>query len=196
MRCWSAKRPVTSAFAVRNRRQEGVGKPPRVDSVFLSRSLIAEECEQLVLNDGTAQDAAELVLIQDLLRCSAGPIVAIVEEGIGVENRVSQILKRRSVELIRSGFCNDVHIRARIPSVARVVGRGLNLELLECVWTWYADSSVQTRITRGSTVGEIGDIHAVHLEVVLAGVVAIHGHILRTFAECCGIVGAGIGSRR
>ena len=171
-------------------------KPCDAKSVFLPRSLIAEECEQLVLDDRTAQDAAELVLIQDLLRCSAGPIVAIVEEGIGVENRVPQILKRRSVELIRSGFRNDVHIGAWIPPVAGVVGRGLNLELLEGVWTRYSDSGVQTRIIGGSTVGEIGDIDAVHLEVVLAGVVAIHGHVLRTLAESCGVVGGRIGPRR
>src|SRR5439155_124355 len=150
----------------------------------------------LVLDDRTAQDAAELVLIQGLPRCGAGPIVAIVEEGIGVENRVSEILKRRSMELIRSGFCNDVHICARIPPVARVVGRGLNLELLEGVWTWYSDSGVQARITRGSTVGEIGDIHAVHLKIVLAGVVAIHRHVLRPFAEGCGVVGGRIGPGR
>src|SRR5204863_1441401 len=121
-------------------RQKGCGETLCANSIFLPRSLVAEESEQLVLDDGTAQDAAELVLIQDLLRCRAGPIVAIVEEGIGVKNRVSQILKRCSVELIRSGFCNDVHIRARIPPVAGVVGRGLNLELLEGVWTWYSDS--------------------------------------------------------
>src|SRR5207237_4735221 len=87
-------------------------------------------------------------------------------------------------------------IRARIPPVAGVVGRGLNLELLEGVWTWYSDSGVQARITRGSTVGEIGDIHAVHLKIVLAGVVAIHRHVLRPFAEGCGVVGGRIGSRR
>src|SRR5437867_9310965 len=182
--------------AVRNRRQEGVGKTPRVDSVFLPRSLVAEECEQLVLDDRTAQNAAELVLIQDLLRCSAGPIVAVVEEGIGVKNRVSQIFKRRSMELIRSGFRNDVYIRAWIPPVAGVVGRGLNLELLEGVWAWYSDSGVQARIIGASTVGEIGDIDAIHLEVVLAGVVAIHRHVLRTLAEGCGVVGGRIGSRR
>ena len=100
------------------------------------------------------------------------------------------------MELIRSGFRNDVHIRPWITPVAGVVGRGLNLELLEGVWTWYSNSGVQARIIGASTVGEIGDIHAVHLEVILAGVVAIHGHVLRTFAEGCGVVGGRIGPRR
>src|SRR5437870_985499 len=167
--CRSKRRAETGGppVAVGNWRQKGCGKTLRPNSVSLPRSLVAEECEQLVLDDRAAQDAAELVLIQDLLRCGAGPVVAIVEEGIGVKNRVSEILKRRSMELIRSGFCNDVHICARIPPVAGVVGRGLNLELLEGVWTWYSDSGVQARVTRGSTVGEIGDIHAVHLKIVL-----------------------------
>jgi len=132
-----------SAGRRRNRRQEGCGNALRADSVLLPRSLVAEECEQFVLDDRTAQDAAELILIQDLLRCSAGTIVTIVEEGIGVKNRVSQILKRRSMELIRSGFRNDVHIRAWIPPVAGVVCRGLNLELLKGIWTWYSNSGVQ-----------------------------------------------------
>src|SRR5215831_18811321 len=100
------------------------------------------------------------------------------------------------MELIRSGFRHDVYIRAWIPPKAGIVSRGLNLELLEGVRTWYTDSSVQTRVTRSSTIREIGDIHAVHLEVVLAGVVAIHGHVLRAFAECGGIVRARIGPRR
>src|SRR5262245_61704531 len=122
--CRSKSGPETgrSTVAVGNWRQKGRAKTLRANSVSLPRSLIAEECEQLVLDDRAAQNAAELVLIQDLPRCGTGPIVAIVEEGIGVENRVSQVLERRSVELIRSGFCNDVHIRAWIPPVARVVG--------------------------------------------------------------------------
>src|SRR5215831_1921240 len=37
-----------------NGRQEGICKTPRVDTVLLPRSLVAEECEQLVLNDRTA----------------------------------------------------------------------------------------------------------------------------------------------
>src|SRR5262249_43675108 len=143
----------------------------------------------------TANHSAELVLIQDLLRCGAGPIVAIVEKGVGVKNRVAQILKGRSVELIRSGFRNDIHVPAWIPPVAGVVSRRLNLELLEGIWTWYSNSGVQSRITRGSTVGKIGDIDAVHLEVVLAGVVAVHRHVLRTLTEGCGVVGGRIGAR-
>src|SRR5262249_38131948 len=115
---------------------------------------------------------------------------------IRVKDRVAQILKRRSMDLIRAGFRNDVHICAGIPPVAGVVGRGLNLELLEGVWTWYADPGVQARIIGASTVGEIGDIHAVHLEVVWAGAVAVYGHVLRPFADRCGIVRARIGPRR
>src|SRR5207248_6724095 len=83
-RAESAPETGRAPVAVGSRRQQGCGNTLRADSVLLPRSLVAEECEQLVLDDRTAQDAAELVLIQDLLRCSAGPIVAIVEEGVGV----------------------------------------------------------------------------------------------------------------
>src|SRR5262249_39666730 len=118
------------------------------------------------------------------------------EKGIGIENRVSQILKCRSMELIRSGLRNDVHIRAWISPVAGVVRRGLNLKLLKGVWAGYSNSGIKARIAGGSTICEIGDVDSVHLEIILAGVIAIHRHVLGAFAERCGVVGRGVGAGR
>src|SRR5262245_59983111 len=97
-----------AAVAVRNRWKEARGKALRADSVFLPGSLVAAERKQLVLDDRTAQHTAELILIQDLPCCRAGSVVTIVEEGLGIKIRVSEILKCRSVELIRSSFRDDV----------------------------------------------------------------------------------------
>ena len=71
---------------------------PRGDAVAQPRPLIAAENEQLVLLDRTADDAAELVLVQDLFCRLAGWVIAIVEEIVGVQLRVAEELERRSMK--------------------------------------------------------------------------------------------------
>src|SRR5262249_26455997 len=151
-------------------------------------SLVAAEEEELVLLDGTAQHAAKLILIQDLFRGGTGRVVAIVKEVVGVEDRVAQELERAPVVLIRSGFGDDVNIGPRVSSVAGVISRRLNFELLDRVRVGNADPGIQARIIGAAAVGKVRDVYAVHLEIVLAGIVAVDAHVLRALAQSSGII--------
>ena len=111
--------------------------------VFRARPLIAQEVEQLVLADGAANRASELILIE---RLTATLRVEII---VRIENRIAQEFKRRPVNLIGARLGDHVHVRARVPPVAGVEVRSLHLEFLNCIRARNRDS----RINAGDVVG-------------------------------------------
>ena len=93
------------------------------------------------------------------------------------------------MELIGARFCDQVHVRSRIPSVAGVVGGSLDLEFLNRVRIRYPEPCVNAEIRRGTGAGH--DVHngdAIHLIVVLLGPRSIDTHILRASSECRPVV--------
>src|SRR5260221_9327565 len=104
--------------------------------------VIAPKVERFVLLNGTADDSAELVLLQDLLSGLAGRIVAVIEEVVGVKRLVPDELEHATMHLVAARLCDHVHVRAGVPPKAGVIGGGLNLELLNRIRTGNGDPCI------------------------------------------------------
>ena len=135
---------------------------------------------------GMPTDAAELILIQ-YLRHAAGCAVhgwrglsaeAVAEEVVRLEIGVAEELEQRPVDVVGAGFRDDVDVGAGVAAIARVVGRGLNLELLQGVRIGNADAGVDAAIRADAGAGEVQDVDAVHLIVVLVDVRAVDADVL------------------
>src|SRR5580698_316314 len=100
--------------------------------------LVGDKEKQFVLFDWSPNYAAVLILIQDALFIwfTRHNLRVFDEEVVCVENRISKKFKGGTVEIIASGFSNDVHACAGIPTVPGVVLRSLNFELLNRVGVW------------------------------------------------------------
>ena len=146
--------------------------------------MIAAEEKQLVLPERSTEGTAELVLPQDLFLRLIGAAVAVVEEVVGIERFVAEELEERAMELVGSGLHDEVHVRAGISSIARIVCGSLYLELLDRVGVGDSESGINSKI--GRRVGAAGGIHdgrAVHLVIVLVWPRAVDAHVGGAFAE-------------
>src|SRR5262245_36624846 len=84
------------------------------------------------------------------------------------------------MEIIAAGPGHYVYVRSGVATVARVVCRGLNLELLNRIRVGNRDAGVKT-IVRGTIVaGRIVDGDTVHLEIVLFRIRSVHAHVERS----------------
>ena len=87
------------------------------------------------------------------------------------------------MELIASGLGDDVDVRAGIAAVARVVGRGLDLEFLNGIRIRDGDPDIDTGIRVIAGPERVDDGGPVHHDVVLVQSGAVHGDIRRGLAE-------------
>ena len=110
-------------------------------------ALIAAEEEQLVLDDGAADDAAELIALQRV--AVGGEIV------LGVEVVVAEEVEDRAVEGIGSGARDDVDDRAGMEAVLRGEAGGLHAEFLNGIGEW------ERQVHVGERVGVVGAVHQV-----------------------------------
>ena len=92
----------------------------------MTGALIGEEEKGLVLDDGSAEVAAELVLLQH------GPVLTggVKEEAVGVELIVAEELKESTVELGRAGAGHQYDSGAATAAILGIVEARLDLELL------------------------------------------------------------------
>ena len=76
--------------------KNGIGDGIRADSVDLTSALIGPKIKELALDDGTADHAAELVLLQ------RGTLhaLAIEEEVVGIEDVIANELEKGAVDLV------------------------------------------------------------------------------------------------
>ena len=87
------------------------------------------------------------------------------------------------MELIGAGLSHHVHVCARIPTVARVICRRLDLELLDRVRIGNRDACVETRVNCHVIAGRIVDRNTIHLKIVLFRIRSIHAHVDRAFPK-------------
>src|SRR5580704_7469793 len=111
----------SGAVAAGNGRQDGRFGSARRNSVTLTGSLVAAKEEQFILLNGSAERAAELVLLQHLLSRFAGGIVAVVEEIVRVQIAVAEEFKQRSMEVVGAGLGDNVDICAGVTPVTGVI---------------------------------------------------------------------------
>ena len=157
--------------------------------VLLARLLIVGEEEDLVLLDWSAHRTAHLILIQNLLHAAA---VEIVKEAVGVQIGVAEKLPDAAVELIGARARNHVHVSAWMSAVAGVVSRGLDFEFLNRIGIGNSNAGVNAAVLRRTRIGRVDDGDAVHLVIVIAGIGAIHGDVLRALADGGGVVHIGV----
>src|SRR5580704_14429169 len=100
------------------------------DSVELARFLIIAKDEYFVLLDRTAERTSVLILAQNLSQTAA---VGVLKKAIGVEVFVTEELPKRAMKCVSTALGDHIHIRSWVPPEASIVGRGLDLELLERV---------------------------------------------------------------
>src|SRR5439155_6047975 len=159
----------------------------------------SREKEKFIFLDRTADLAAELVLIENLLRAArtgrgietARPVPEKVR---CVERCVAKELEGRSVELVGARPRHHVHVRAWVPAVAGIIKRGLDLEFLKHVRVRNSKRHVEAlnRASRPCSVN--GD--AVHRKSILAIEQAIHSHIGAALAESHGVANICYSARR
>ena len=71
-------------------------------------AFVIDEEERLVLNDGTAKGAAELIVVKRFLRLASRLIRGGIEIIAGVEGGVAEEFESRAVELVGAAFGDDV----------------------------------------------------------------------------------------
>src|SRR5262249_51886416 len=118
-------------------------------------SLIIAKEKHLVVADGPAPRAAELVLPG----WRFWPPVFVVEKVVGVERVVAQEFEGAAVKSVLARFDLDVDDAAARPPELGGVGAGLDFELFERVYAGEDDDRVQPRFIV---------VHAVEQEVVVA----------------------------
>src|SRR6266498_1956636 len=135
----SEGREITPAHRRRRRKTDGRA---RIRSLYLA--LIAAEEKQLVLSDGAAQRAAELVALQTAaLRGEEIPRVEFV---------ITHELEQVAMKFIRARFRDDVDRRRGVMAVARGQGAGLGLEFLQGVGEWHRQIQVIERVVMRAAV--------------------------------------------
>src|SRR5262249_25335152 len=107
-----------------DRRSGSTGGTIARKAIFLAGLLVCHEEEQLVFLDWSTERAAILVRVQDRL----GQALRVSEPGVRIQRSIAKEFKRGTMEGVRSGLRNHIHVRARIPAVSSVVARGLNFE--------------------------------------------------------------------
>ena len=129
----------TAAVHVGDRRRCDAGTETLIrGSVLLPGLLISRKKEEFVFLDRTAQLAAELVLIEDLLgtartRCRVETARSVPEKVRCVEGCVPKELEGRSMEAVGTRPRHHIHVRAWVPAVAGIIKRGLDLKFLKHV---------------------------------------------------------------
>ena len=167
--------------------------------IDLPGPLIRREEEKLVLLDRTANDPSELVLVQNLPRVVGNAVDRLgltAEEIIGIESGISKELKRGAMELIGAGLGDHIHVGSRIPSVARIEHRSLNLEFLNRVGVYKAKARILSIDAQGSLSVVIRDGYSVHLNVILARAGSVYGNVGRSIPKRGRIEDASVGSGR
>ena len=115
----------------RNRRQAGLRPVERgagvTDRVDLAQTLVGEEVEEFVLDDGPADAAAELLLLVNRLGVDAARFLQRVQR---VQRGVPQVVEQIGVRRVGSGFRDGVdHAAGRLAQFRAVVAGG-HLKLL------------------------------------------------------------------
>src|SRR5262249_19158934 len=153
------------------------------DAVKLSRTLIAAEEKYLVLHNRSTNRTAELVLPQYLFVWRAGTPITVIEKIVRIQGLVAEELKQRSVKFVAATLGHDVYVGSGVPAITRIVSRCLNFEFLNCIGIGNCDAGVKTRVGGFVITRGIVDRHAVHLEIVLLWISAVHAHVFGTFSE-------------
>src|SRR5205085_6927238 len=104
-------------------------------------ALVVPEEEGLVLEDGAAEGAAKLVLLEVRLLATG----AVVEKVVGVECVVAVELEAAAAQRVRAGLDLQVDDTAERAAEFRRVGGGLQLELVERVDAREDDDRLQPR---------------------------------------------------
>ncbi len=100
----------------------------------LAEALVDAEEEELVLNDGTAEGAAELIeaelrITGDWIGCAG----ATVECVAGVKEVVTDILERGATEVIGAGFGDEADLTTGTRSHLGGIAGGIDTKLLHCL---------------------------------------------------------------
>ena len=116
----------------------------------LDGGLFADEEEDLVLHDGTADGAAELVLLEAVAgKRGGGPAVEVV---------VADVFKDVAMEGVGAGTGGDGHRGRRVLAGLGTHGAGFHLEFLEGVREWQRLVEAVEWLVGGGTVEREGNL--------------------------------------
>jgi len=164
------------AVARRYRRQMVRTGAAGRDSVELARFLIIAKDEYLVLLNRTAKRTSVLILPQNLSQTAS---VGVLKKAICVEVFVTEELPKRAMKCVSTALGDHIHIRSWVPPEASIVGRGLDLELLERVRIRNRDPAVDAGVRGGPIIGNVVRGNSINLVVVLTRISAVRAKILR-----------------
>src|ERR1700733_294809 len=146
------------------------------DPIYLPSSLVGEEEKKFVPPDRSPNRATKLILLQ-LTALLAG---LVLKESIGVERIVSEELEKRPVEVIATGFRNDVYVGAGVLAIAGIILASLDLELLKSVGAGNRNRPKRRRRVLWGILEYIRHIDAIHLEIITGVATPVNVDVFRT----------------
>jgi len=135
-------------------------------------SLVVREKEGLILDDGSAERATKLVVVERGL--GAGR----VEEVARIECVVAEVFDCRSVKRVRSAFGHDVNHRSGIPAVFRLV-IGENTQLADRVDRQDGGRRPENACLIDGRIVAVAVVHVRAVEQIVVGAPArpVHGKL-------------------
>ena len=172
----------------RNRRQAGLRPVERsagvADRVDLAQTFVGEEVEELVLDDGPADAAAELLLLVNRLRVDAARFLQRIQR---IQRGVAQVIEQVGVHRVGAGFRDRVdHAAGRLAELRAVVARG-HLKFLDGI---HAVDVAERGPALGFGEERLGVAGAIHRALVVQAGNAAVGD------QAVAAVGGGVGGQQ
>src|SRR5437016_4189826 len=149
------------------------------NAVPLTGLLVRDEEEKLILLYWPAKRASKLIGIQYRL----WQTLEIANPVVGVQRAVAEKFKRASVVVVGAGLSDYIDVGARVASVTRIVGRGLNLEFLDGIRNRNGKGSKLDALRARVETEPIVDGNAILQIGVLSGAASIYSNKSCTLAR-------------